>query len=293
MCIRDSGVYRDDEPSAKRQGRHAFCGERLTGPERPWKLQSMPSPRVSAGKVDMKHPTALLGVLLICASPAVAQKFELPPLVEPASAEHHVGKVIWADLATPDLASAKRFYSGLFGWTFRDIRETEYAVAFLNGRPMGGLHHRPVPPGEQQRPAWLPFIAVRDVDAVKRTALEHGAKIVFEPRTYSRRGRQAVFADPEGAVFGVLASSNGDPGDFLAAASRVGSGFEHDLGPVLQGSPLDGIDIANGDEGQPCRPLLFTRRHELVVQASHGPAIEKRDGVLCLTDVAEGPAEQS
>ncbi len=167
----------------------------------------------------MKHPTALLGALLLCSLPAVAQKSELPPLVVPANAEHHVGKVIWADLATPDLDGAKRFYSGLFGWTFRDLhfRKTDYSVALLDGRPVGGLVHRPPPPGEQRRPAWLPFIAVRDVDAAQRTALEHGAKVVFEPRTYAQRGRQAVLADPEGAVFAVLASSSGDPGDFLAA----------------------------------------------------------------------------
>jgi uncharacterized protein len=167
----------------------------------------------------MKSLTALLGVLLICASPAVAQKPELPPLVEPANAEHHVGKVIWADLTTPDLASAKKFYSGLFGWTFRDIHfgKADYAVALLDGRPVGGLVSRAVPSGEQRRPAWLTFIAVRDVDAAKRTALEHGAKVVFEPRTHPRRGRQAVFADPEGAIFAVLASSSGDPDDFLPA----------------------------------------------------------------------------
>jgi predicted enzyme related to lactoylglutathione lyase len=31
------------------------------------------------------------------------------------------------------------------------------------------------------------------------------------------RGRQAVLADPEGAVFAILASSTGDPPDYLAA----------------------------------------------------------------------------
>jgi len=149
----------------------------------------------------------------------MAAPLELPPLVQPANAEHHVGKVIWVDLVTPDLASAKRFYSGLFGWTFRDIHggETDYAVAFLDGQPVGGLLHRLVPPGEHRQPAWLAFIAVRDVDAAKRTALAHGAKVVVEPRSYPQRGRQAVFADPEGAVFAVLASSSGDPPDFLAA----------------------------------------------------------------------------
>ena len=166
----------------------------------------------------MRNQIALLGVLLICAAPAVAQTSALPPLVEPAGAEHHAGKMIWADLATPDLAAAKRFYSGLFGWTFRDVRlhKTDYAVALLGGRPVAGLFQRPVPSGEH-RPAWLAFIAVGDVDALKRTALEHGAKVVHEPRTFAARGRQATFTDPEGAAFAVLASSSGDPGDFLAA----------------------------------------------------------------------------
>jgi predicted enzyme related to lactoylglutathione lyase len=154
-----------------------------------------------------------------CAATVIAAPFELPPLVQPASAEHHVGKVIWVEMVTPDLASAKRFYSGLFGWTFRDIHvgKTPYAVALLDGRPVGGLHQRLEQNIEQKRPAWLAFIAVRDVDAAKRTALEHGAKVVFEPRTFPQRGRQAVFADPEGAVFAVLASGSGDPPEVLAA----------------------------------------------------------------------------
>jgi predicted enzyme related to lactoylglutathione lyase len=40
--------------------------------------------------------------------------------------------------------------------------------------------------------------------------------VLSEPRAYARRGRQAVFADPQGAVFGVLVSSSGDPPDVLA-----------------------------------------------------------------------------
>jgi predicted enzyme related to lactoylglutathione lyase len=34
------------------------------------------------------------------------------------------------------------------------------------------------------------------------------------PQKFPKRGEQAVFADPEGAVFGVLKSSSGDPEDF-------------------------------------------------------------------------------
>ena len=167
----------------------------------------------------LSHGLCAVLLYATCVATVMAAPFELPPLVTPASAEHHVGKVIWVELVTPDLAGAKQFYSGVFGWTFQDIYvgDTDYAVALLDGRSVAGLLHRLVPPGEHRQPAWLGFIAVRDVDAAKRTALAHGAKVVFEPRSFPQRGRQAVFADPEGAVFAVLASTSGDPADVLAA----------------------------------------------------------------------------
>jgi uncharacterized protein len=160
---------------------------------------------------------ALLGVA--GAAPVVASPLELPAIVEPASQENHVGKVVFVELVTPDLAAAKQFYAGLFDWTFRDIQTggTEYAEAFLDGRPVAGLFHKEVPAGEHRQPAWLTFIAVRDVDAARMIALQHGAKVLFEPHSIPNRGREAVFSDPQGAVFAVLASSSGDPSDILAA----------------------------------------------------------------------------
>jgi predicted enzyme related to lactoylglutathione lyase len=154
-----------------------------------------------------------------CAATALAAPFELPPLVSPPSAEHHVGKIIWVELATPDLAATERFYSGLFGWTYQEVHSgrTDYAVALLDGRPIGGLLQKAIPKEGRHQPAWLTFIAVADVDAARRTALEHGAKVVFEAKTYAQRGRQAVLTDPEGASFAVLASSSGDPADYLAS----------------------------------------------------------------------------
>jgi len=179
------------------------------------------SMRIDYQRIRRNVPQSLCAVLLYATfvTAVMAAPFELPPLSDPASTEHHVGKVIWADLVTPDLVTAKRFYSGLFGWTFRDIQtaDTNYAVALLDGRPVAGFFQRVIRPGEQRQPSWLTFLAVRDVDATKRSALEHGAKVVFEPKSYPQRGRQAVFADPEGAIFAVLASNSGDPPDFLAA----------------------------------------------------------------------------
>jgi predicted enzyme related to lactoylglutathione lyase len=159
---------------------------------------------------------------LLCtasAGPALAESVPLPPLVEPASQERHAGKVIFVELVTPDFVAAKQFYAGLFGWTFRDIRggPAEYAEASLDGRPVAGVLHKALPAGERRQPAWLSFLAVSDVDTAEKAALDHGAKVLFQPHDVPGRGRQAVFADPQGAVFAVLASSSGDPADVLAA----------------------------------------------------------------------------
>jgi uncharacterized protein len=160
---------------------------------------------------------ALLSVALVAI--AGAASFVLPALVQPASSEHHAGKVIWVDLVTPDLAAAKRFYGGLFGWSFNDIHTgaSDYSVALLDGRPVGGLYQHALGRGEQRQPAWLTFLSVRDVAEAQHSILAHGGKQLTPPRLYADRGRQAVFADPQGAVFAVLQSSSGDPEDLLAA----------------------------------------------------------------------------
>ena len=159
-----------------------------------------------------------LGAALICGllAPAVMadSPFEVPPISGSTPIEHHPGKVIWTDLVTPDLAGAEHFYSGLFGWTFQSIRP-EYAIALLGGRPVGGVVQRPIPAGQKRQPGWLTFFAVADLGAASKLALAHGAKSLAPPKTYPRRGSQAVFADPEGAAFAMLASSTGDAGDYL------------------------------------------------------------------------------
>jgi hypothetical protein len=70
---------------------------------------------------------AALIAALTCLSPrmsaaSAAPALQLPPIADSANLEHHPGKIVWADLVTPDLAAAERFYGGLFGWSFRDIR---------------------------------------------------------------------------------------------------------------------------------------------------------------------------
>ncbi len=163
----------------------------------------------------------ILAALLSVASvlPVMGAQLQLPAVVEPPTQEHHVGKVIFMELVTPDLSVAKHFYGELFGWTFRDIEagNTHYAEASFDGHAVGGLIHKDVPTGEHRQPLWLSFISVRDVDAAKNIAVQQGAKVLFQPHNIPNRGREAILADPQGAIFAILASSSGDPADVLSA----------------------------------------------------------------------------
>jgi predicted enzyme related to lactoylglutathione lyase len=142
----------------------------------------------------------------------------VPPVLTPAGTEHHVGKAILMQLVTPDLVASKKFYGGLFGWTWRDMvgRGMQYAEAANDGQPVAAFIQKEMPKAERRQPSWLAFVAVRDVDAASRIAVERGAKMLSGPADFPKRGRQAVLTDPQGAVFALLASSSGDPPDELA-----------------------------------------------------------------------------
>lgn len=152
------------------------------------------------------------------APPALAASFTMPPITDRASQERHPGKVVFVQLVTPDLAGAEQFYGGLFGWTFQDVPGTRspYAVASLAGMPVAGIAQHAMESGGHGRPAWLSYFSVPDVAAAVGNATAQGAKVLAPEHMIPGRGDEAVLADPQGAVFGVLASSSGDPPDVLS-----------------------------------------------------------------------------
>ncbi len=156
---------------------------------------------------------------LAFAVPLAAAPLQVPPIVSPASTEHHPGKPIFAELITPSLATAEPFYAGLFGWTFKAIPggKAPYAEAYLGTNAVAGLVEKPMPNGERRQPAWLNFFATPDVDAAAKAATLNGGKVLVPPHDLAGRGREAILADAQGAVFAVLASSSGDPPDMMSA----------------------------------------------------------------------------
>ena len=138
----------------------------------------------------------------------------LPPLTTVSGSPRLPGKFVWADLVTDDVARAQKFYAGLFGWTFHNLGG--YAIAANDERPLCGMFQRAKPADAGAKPRWFGYLSVANVARAEQAVTKAGGKVLAAPKKMPGRGEQAVFADPEGAVFGVLKSSAGDPADFLA-----------------------------------------------------------------------------
>ncbi len=147
--------------------------------------------------------------------PVPAISAELPSLVSPANSEHHAGKMVFAALVTPYFIEAERFYTNLFGWSFHNlyIGSTLTGEASYNGHVVAAVVQKPIPQG--RNPAWRSFLSTDDVDKAAALAVQHGASILVAPHDIPPIGRDALLTDPQGAVFGMLASSSGDPPDTL------------------------------------------------------------------------------
>lgn len=159
---------------------------------------------------------ALLALALV-STPAVfaADAPSLPPLSTVRGSPSLPGKFVWADLVTHDISAAAKFYTELFGWTFNDYGG--YWIARNDDRPLAGFIQRPKPADASARPRWFGYVSVPSVSRAAEAVRKGGGKVVAAPQKFPKRGEQAVFLDPEGALFGVVKSSSGDPEDFLAS----------------------------------------------------------------------------
>ena len=153
-----------------------------------------------------------LGCLPVAPVQAADAKLELPPFA--SDGKQRVGKFIWADLVTDDAAAARAFYASLFGWTFAE--HGDFSLASKGGQNVAGIIKRPRPTDRPAKPRWICYVSVDNIEVAQKTILVMGGKVMIAPRAIPKRGEQAIFADAEGAVFGIVKSSSGDPQDFLA-----------------------------------------------------------------------------
>lgn len=112
------------------------------------------------------------------------------------SREEHDRQIDYIEFGTTDVAKSKKFYSSVFGWSFKDWGE-DYA-SFKDGRLAGGFQK--VETVEAGGP--LVVIYGKDLETMEAAVREHGGTIVEASFTFPG-GRRFHFADPEGNVLAV------------------------------------------------------------------------------------------
>jgi len=110
------------------------------------------------------------------------------------------GCMVWNELATPDLDTARTFYRGLFGWTLEAEDGTGYEVIRTGGALNGGLRT----PQEDEPPHWLVYFTVPvSCEQTAGVVREAGGRVLAGPMD-TGVGRIAVVADPQGATFALF-----------------------------------------------------------------------------------------
>ena len=191
-----------------------------------------------------------------------------PPIVDPATGTHTPGRFVWGELVTSDVAEAAGFYGKVFGWTFEtyggeDDRDT-YTLALADGLPIGGMvFDQRAMKGKTPSARWVGLISVADVKASTAAVTAGGGKVVYAPVMLGERGETAVFKDPEGVLFGVVHSKNGDPPDYAGdvnewywidlwtadvekAASFYRAVVGYETLPVADDGPRSGLHLLSG-----------------------------------------------
>jgi predicted enzyme related to lactoylglutathione lyase len=156
---------------------------------------------------------ATTAIVAACSATAPAPAGNLSLSDEPL-----LGKFVWHDLITDDVASSRRFYGGLLGWEFEQTthpRGGDYTLIRADGRYLGGMVLLK-DSADADYSRWLPYLSVADVDAAVRATETAGGAALIGPLNLGNIGRAAAVSDPQGAVLGLLRSRAGDPDDSIA-----------------------------------------------------------------------------
>jgi predicted enzyme related to lactoylglutathione lyase len=116
------------------------------------------------------------------------------------------GEFCWNELATGNVAAAKKFYGEVFGWKFTDILAGDITYTLINGddKDVGGIWSIPKESEKEIPPHWMSYILVEDADAALEKAVRHGATVVKATMSAGNFGSFAVFRDPTGAHIAVF-----------------------------------------------------------------------------------------
>jgi predicted enzyme related to lactoylglutathione lyase len=122
------------------------------------------------------------------------------------------------DLATDDMAGAKKFYKSVFDWKFKDVPQMKWSGIDVGKGVGGGIGEKQMP---NQPTAWTAYVDVADVKKTIAKAKKAGATVIV-PFMDMGSGHLGVFVDPQGATIGVWTSVK-KPAAKKASAKKAGA----------------------------------------------------------------------
>jgi predicted enzyme related to lactoylglutathione lyase len=123
-----------------------------------------------------------------------------------------LGKFVWYDQMSGDLAGAETFYKTVVGWTLapNTMNDRPYTLLKAGETMVGGL--MPIPEEAARmgaRPTWMGYIAVDDVKGYADKVKAAGGAVYRPPAEIPNVGTFAIVGDPSGAAF-ILFRGDGD-----------------------------------------------------------------------------------
>ena len=158
----------------------------------------------------------LMGVSAVGTWAQAAESAELPPLpplTDPATEEALIGKFVWADLFSNDIAASRTFYEELLGWEWRWVSEppNPYGIFSLRGYDIAGVAFRDME-GDEPYSRWVHYVSVADVAVAEDLINSLGGRTLIR-RNAADRGDFAILASGSEVLLGVMRSTSGDPPD--------------------------------------------------------------------------------
>lgn len=123
------------------------------------------------------------------------------------------GKFVWFEHASRDAKKAQAFYGDVLGWKVQSWGGSGYDMILAGDAPDAMVGGYEALESDREKPRWISYVSVEDVDAAARTAEANGGRILDAPHDLSGAGRVARIVDPQGAELRLFKKEGGDPRD--------------------------------------------------------------------------------
>ena len=131
----------------------------------------------------------------------------------------------WVDLMSTDVAKARSFYEGLFGWTSIDTPTPMgpvYTTFQKDGKRVAGMGSQPADMAAAGVPSmWSSYVIVDSVDDVLKAADAAGGAVLMPGIDVMTQGRMAMIADPSGGVLGLWQPGDHDGAELFNAPGAL------------------------------------------------------------------------